>query len=58
LKIQPPNESNIRLGLPQTLDAVAGFPLTTFLEQVDALKAFQDVALLDDTGGTLEAVVL
>jgi len=58
LKNQPTNESNIRLGLAQTLNAVPRFPLTALLEQIDPLKAFQDVALQDDTGGALEAIVL
>jgi hypothetical protein len=50
--------SNVGLGLAQALDAVAGFPLAAFSEQVNALEALQDVALDDDTAGTLETFVL
>jgi hypothetical protein len=49
---------NVGLGLAETRDAVAGFPLTALLEQVDTFEALQDVALDDDTGGTLKAFVL
>jgi hypothetical protein len=52
------HRSNVGLGLAQALDAVAGFPLAAFPEQVDALKALQDVAFDDDTVGTLETFVL
>jgi hypothetical protein len=40
------------------LDAIAGLPLTTLLEQVDAFETLEDVALNDETGGALEAFVL
>jgi hypothetical protein len=50
--------SNFGLGLAQALDAVAGFPLATLFEQVDAFKTLQDVALDDNTAGTLETFVL
>jgi hypothetical protein len=32
--------------------------LATLLEEIDALKAFQDVTFDDETGGALEAFVL
>jgi hypothetical protein len=49
---------DVGLRLAETLDAVAGLPLTTFLENIDALKALQNVAFDDETGGALEAFVL
>jgi hypothetical protein len=52
------HSSNVGLGLAQALDAIAGFPLAALSEQVDALEALQDVALDDDTAGTLETFVL
>jgi hypothetical protein len=50
--------SDVGLGLAETLHAIAGLPLTALLEQIDALEALQDVALDDETRGTLEAFVL
>jgi hypothetical protein len=50
--------SNVGLGLAQALDAVAGLPLAALFEQIDALEALQNVALNDETVGTLEAFVL
>jgi hypothetical protein len=50
--------SDFGLGLAETGDAIAGFPLTAFLEQVDAFEALQDVAFDDETGGALQAFVL
>jgi hypothetical protein len=50
--------SDVGLGLAETLHAVTGLPLTALPEQIDALKALQDVALHDETRGTLEAFVL
>jgi len=50
--------SDVGLGLAQTLDAIALLPLTAFLENIDALKALQNVALHDDAAGTLETFVL
>jgi len=38
---------DVGFGLTQTLDTIAGLPLTTLLEQIDALEALQDVALND-----------
>jgi hypothetical protein len=50
--------SDVRLGLAETLDAVADFPLAAFLEDFDALEALQDVAFHDEAGDALEAFVL
>jgi hypothetical protein len=49
---------DVGLGLAQTLNAIAGFPLTALLEDIDALEALEDIAFNDDTGGALEAFVL
>ena len=47
------------LGLAETGDAIASFPLTALLEQVDALEALQDVAFDDETAaGGLETGML
>jgi hypothetical protein len=51
-------ESNVRLRFTETGNAVAFLPDTTLFEQVDALETFQDVALDDNTTGTLETFVL
>jgi len=40
------------------LNAVARFPLAALLEEVHALEAFEDVALNDETGDALEALML
>jgi hypothetical protein len=50
--------SGVGLGLAQTLNAVADLPLAALLQEVDALKAFEDVAFDDETGGALEAFML
>jgi hypothetical protein len=50
--------SDVGLGLAETLDAVAGLPLATLLEDIHALKALQDIAFDDEAGGALEAFVL
>jgi len=50
--------SSLGLGLAETLNAISFLPLAALLENRDALKALHDVALHDDTGGTLEAFVL
>jgi hypothetical protein len=50
--------SDVGLGLAQTLDAVARFPLAAFFEQIDAFETLQNVALNDETADTLEAFVL
>jgi hypothetical protein len=40
------------------LDTVSGLPLTSLLEEIDALEALEDVALHLEGAGGLEAVVL
>jgi hypothetical protein len=52
------NASGVGLGLTETGDTVAVFPLTPFLEDFDALKAFHDVALSTEGGSGAEAAVL
>ena len=42
----------------ETGDAIASFPLTALLEQVDALEALQDVAFDDEAVGALETFML
>jgi hypothetical protein len=49
---------DVWLGLAETLNAIARFPLAPFLEEINAFEAFQDVAFNDETGGALEAFVL
>ena len=50
--------SDVGLGLAQTLNAVARLPLPALLEQVDALEALEDVAFDDEARGALETFVL
>ena len=52
------SELDVRLGLAESLHAVAGFPLATFFQNINALKALQNIAFDDETGGALEAFVL
>jgi hypothetical protein len=40
------------------LDAIAGFPLTALLEEVDAFETLQYVTFNDETGCALETFVL
>ena len=49
---------DVRLGLAETGDALALFPLATLFEDGDALEALQDVALDNETVGALETFVL
>ncbi len=49
---------DVGLGLAETGDAVAFFPLATLFQDGDALEALEDVAFDDDAGGTLEAFML
>jgi hypothetical protein len=51
-------ESNLGLGLAETSDAIARFPLTALFEQVDAFEALQNVALNNEARGTLKTFVL
>jgi len=52
------NDSDVGLGLAQTLNAIAGFPLAALFEQIDAFETLQNVALNDEAADTLEAFVL
>jgi hypothetical protein len=52
------DNSDVGLGLAETLDAVAGFPLAALFQEVDALETLEDVALDDNAGGALETFVL
>jgi hypothetical protein len=49
---------DVWLGLAEALNAIARLPLATFLEEINAFEAFQDVAFNDETGCALEAFVL
>ena len=51
-------ELRVRLRLAETEDAVAGLPLSTTLEDFDALEPFEDVALCGDGAGTFQTAVL
>jgi hypothetical protein len=50
--------SDVRLGLAETLHAIARLPQAALPKQVDTLEAFQNVAFDDETGGALQAFVL
>ena len=52
------DDSDVGLGLAQTLHAVAGLPLTALFENVDALEALQNVTFDDEAGDALEAFML
>jgi hypothetical protein len=52
------NRLNVGLGLAETLDAVADFPLAALLEEGHALEALEDIAFNDEAAGALETVVL
>lgn len=45
-------------GLAEAGDAVAGFPLTAFLEDFDALKALHDVSFAAQSGRGAQAAML
>ena len=49
---------DVGLGFAKALNSIAGLPLATFLQEVDAFETLQDVTLNYETGGTLEAFVL
>ena len=40
-------DSDVGFGFPEPLNAVARFPLTTFLKEIHALETLQDVAFDD-----------
>jgi hypothetical protein len=50
--------SDLGLGLAEALHAVAFLPVAAFLKKSDTLETLQDVALDDDAGAALEALVL
>ena len=50
--------SGVRLGLAQSGDAIAWFPLTPLLEQRDALESFEDIALGTQRGGGAQTAML
>lgn len=52
------NRLDVRLGLAETLNAIAGFPLTALLEEVNPFETLQYVAFNDETGCALETFVL
>jgi hypothetical protein len=55
-RIKP--ELDVGLGLTETGDALALFPLAALFEDGDTLEALQDVALDDEAVGALETFVL
>jgi hypothetical protein len=57
-KKKRPVGSDVRLGLTQALHAIAHLPHPALPEQFHSLEALEDVAFNDETGRTLEAVVL
>jgi len=46
------------LGFAEAGDAVARFPLTTFLEQFESFEALEDVAFTAESGGCAQAAML
>ncbi len=51
-------DSDVGLGLAETLHAVSGLPLTTLFQEVNALEALEYVAFNDESGDSLEAFML
>ena len=49
---------HFRFGFAEAGDAVAVLPLAAFLEQLDALKAFEDIALAAQYGHCAQTAVL
>ena len=49
---------SVGLGLAQTRNAVAVFPLTAFLEDFDALEALHDIAFAAQGGRAAQAAML
>ena len=49
---------DVRLGLGQSDDSAAFFPLAALLEQFDTLETFQDVAFRHDGTGSSKAAML
>jgi hypothetical protein len=57
-KIRSAGRESLWLGLRQIVEKAAFFPLTTSLEDFDALAALQDAALGTNGGGGAETAVL
>jgi len=55
---QIPRLSGVGLGFAEAGDAVAGFPLAAFLEDFDALIAFEHIAFAAQGGRGAEAAML
>ena len=51
-------KSTDRLGLPETSDLVAFFPIAAFLEDFNAFEALQDAPLGTDGSAAFQTVVL
>jgi len=51
-------DSGSRFRLAETGDAVAILPLAAFFEQLDALEAFEDIALAADGGRRAQTAML
>ncbi len=49
---------NVGFGLAQTLDAVAGLPLTALLQDLNALETLENVAFNLDAAGGFKAGML
>jgi len=56
--VRVPHLSGFRLGLAETRDAVAGFPLAAFLEEFGALKTLENIAFAAQGGRRAEAAML
>ena len=52
------NALGFGLGLLQTQTTASFFPLSTLLEEIDALKALEDIALRRNRPGTLKRCML
>jgi len=50
--------SDVRFGLAEALNAIAGFPLAALFQEIHALKALENVAFNDKAGNALETFVL
>jgi hypothetical protein len=58
-KVEAIDGLDVGFGLAETLDAVAGLPLTALLQERDALEALKDVTFDDETAaGSFEGRML
>ncbi len=55
---EQPLDSGFAFGFAEAGDAVAGFPLAAFLEEFEALKAFEHVSFTANGGGGAQAAML